>query len=117
MANHEDLYIDQGSTFTAELSVKKDGLPFDLTDYTYEGQIRKKVTSNIVASFEISQSTDSDRTNVLIISMTPDDTMLLTESKYVYDIEVSSTASDSTDIFRVLQGTIYVSPNVTKDSE
>lgn len=117
MANYEDLYIDQGSTFTAEITVKRDGLPFDLTNYSYEGQIRKNTSTNIVETFSISLSEDSEETNVLVLALSPTQTMNLTQSKYIYDIEVTSLESTSTDIFRVLQGTIFVSPNVTKDSE
>lgn len=117
MANFEEIFIDQGSTFTAEVTVKKDGLPFDLTDYSYEGQIRKTTDTNIVETFTIAQSEDSDETNVLVISLTPAQTSNLILKKYLFDIEVTSLASDSTDVFRVIQGYVHVSPEVTRDSD
>lgn len=112
MASYEDIHIDQGAEFTAEVTIQKDNLDFDVTGYTFAGQIRKTVNSTAAtASFTISQSTDSDLPNVLEISLSASDTALLTSSRYVYDIEVTSGASD---IYRVLEGQITVSKNVTR---
>ena len=118
MANHEDIYIDQGAAFTAEITVQKDGQDFDLSSYNYLGQIRKTLNSAAATtSFTIVQNSDSDRTNVLDISLTH--TSLLTAARYVYDIEATESDSDgadsdSLDIYRVIQGTIHVSKNVTR---
>jgi len=112
MASYEDIHIDQGAEFTAEVTVQKDNLDFDLTGYTYAGQIRKTVnTTSAAATFTISQSTDSDLTNVLEISLSASVTAGLTSSRYVYDIEVTSGASA---IYRVLEGQITISKNVTR---
>ena len=120
MANHEDIYIDQGAAFTAEITVQKDGQDFDLSSYNYSGQIRKTLNSAAATtSFTIVQNSDSDRTNVLDISLTHTQTSLLTAARYVYDIEATESDSDgadsdSLDIYRVIQGTIHVSKNVTR---
>lgn len=118
MANHEDIYIDQGAAFTAEITVQKDGQSFDLSSYNYLGQIRKTLNSAAATtSFTIVQN--SSRTNVLDISLTHTQTSLLTAARYVYDIEATESDSDgadsdSLDIYRVIQGTIHVSKNVTR---
>ena len=67
MAIFEDIYIDQGAQYTAEIT----------------------------------------------LSLTATQTALLTAKRYVYDIEVESD-SDSDEIYRVIQGTVHVSPNVTQ---
>jgi len=118
MANHEDIYIDQGAAFTAEITVQKDGQVFDLSSYNYSGQIRKTLNSDAAAtSFTIVQN--SSRTDVLDISLTHTQTSLLTAARYVYDIEATESDSDgadsdSLDIYRLIQGTIHISKNVTR---
>lgn len=114
MASYEDIHIYQGAEFTAEVTVQKDNLDFDLSSYTYAGQIRKTVNSDtIAATFAISQSTDPDLPNVLEISLSAAQTALLTASRYVYDIEVTSDDSDA-NVYRILEGQVTVSKNVTR---
>jgi hypothetical protein len=112
MANYQEIYVDQGSTFTAELTVQKDGVNFsDLDEYTFEGHIRKQVntTGSPVASFSFTQ--DSQTPHVVTISLTATQTALLSEKRYVYDVE--ATLGDN--IYRLIEGHITVSPNVTRD--
>ena len=108
MASHEDIYIDQGAVYTAEVTVKKDNVDFDLSTYTFSGQIRKTVgNSTVAATFDI--NTDSQLSNVLEISLTS----ALTSSRYVYDIEATADDSQGTT-YRIVQGNVVVSPNVTR---
>jgi hypothetical protein len=114
MAIFEDIYIDQGAQYTAEITLQKDNIDFDVTSHSFTGQVRKTVSAAAaIVTFTITQSTDSDRTNVLLVSLTATQTALLTAKRYVYDIEVESD-SDSDEIYRVIQGTVHVSPNVTQ---
>ena len=74
--------------------------------------IRDRSYSSSSASATFTISFASDRTSGQItLSLTPTQTAALEEGRYVYDIEV--TGSDST-VTRVLQGTVTVSPNVTR---
>ena len=112
MAALTNLLIEQGATFNSTISLfNSDDTVFDLTGHTAAGQIRKSYSSSSAsATFTIAFS--SDRTEGQItLSLTPTQTAALDEGRYVYDIE--TTASDST-VTRVLQGTVTVSPNVTR---
>lgn len=112
MASHEDIYIDQGAVYTAEVTVKKDNVDFDLSTYTFSGQIRKTVgNSTVAATFDI--NTDSQLSNVLEISLTDTQTSALTSTRYVYDIEATADDSQGTT-YRIVQGNVVVSPNVTR---
>ena len=112
MAAITNLLIEQGATFTSTISLfNADDTAFDLTGHTAAGQIRKSYSSSS-ASVTFTISFASDRTSGQItLSLTPTQTAALEEGRYVYDIEV--TGSDST-VTRVLQGTVTVSPNVTR---
>ena len=112
MAALTNLLIEQGATFTSTISLfNAADTAFDLTGHTAAGQIRKSYSSSSAsATFTISFA--SDRTSGQItLSLTPTQTADLEEGRYVYDIE--TTGSDST-VTRVLQGTVTVSPNVTR---
>lgn len=110
MASHEDIYIDQGADYTAEVTVKKDNVDFDLSTYTFSGQIRKTVgNSTVAATFDI--NTDSQLSNVLEISLTNTQTSALTSRRYVYDIEATDSGGTT---YRIVQGNVVVSPNVTR---
>ena len=112
MAALTNLLIEQGATFNSTISLfKSDDTVFDLTGHTAAGQIRKSYSSSSAsATFSISFSTDRTEGQITL-SLTPTQTAALDEGRYVYDIE--TTASDST-VTRVLQGTVTVSPNVTR---
>jgi hypothetical protein len=112
MAALTNLLIEQGATFTSTISLfNADDTAFDLTDHTGAGQIRKSYSSSSAsATFTISFAADRTSGQVTL-SLTPTQTAALEEGRYVYDIEV--TGSDST-VTRVLQGTVTVSPNVTR---
>ena len=112
MAALTNLLIEQGATFNSTISLfNSDDTVFDLTGHTAAGQIRKSYSSSSAsATFTISFSTDRTEGQITL-SLTPTQTAALDEGRYVYDIE--TTASDST-VTRVLQGTVTVSPNVTR---
>jgi|TARA_B100000085_G_scaffold70116_1_gene62816 hypothetical protein len=112
MAALTNLLIEQGASFSSTITLyNEDDTVFDLTDYTAASQIRKSYSSSSAsATFTIAFS--ADRTlGQITLSLTPTQTANLEEGRYVYDTEVTS--SDST-VTRVLQGTVTVSPNVTR---
>ena len=109
MANSQDIFIDQGADFSAQVTVKKDGLDFDLTGYTFEAQIRKTMnTSTAIASFTV--TINSENNNVVDLFLTSTQTASLDSKRYVYDLE----ATKNGNVYRLIQGHITVSPNVTR---
>jgi len=109
MANSQDIFIDQGADFSAQVTVKRDGLDFDLTGYTLEAQIRKTMNaSSSIVSFSV--LLNSDNSNVVELFLSSAQTTTLESKRYVYDLE----ATKDGNTYRLIQGHITVSPNVTR---
>ncbi|RLG68959.1 hypothetical protein DRN93_01450 [archaeon] len=115
-----DLIAKQGATweFTIELT-QENGDPVDLTGYTGRGQIRKDYSSeDYEAQFtvevlspetdgKVKVSLDADTTAGIEAGSSYEDSA----SMYVYDIEL---VGADNYVMRVLQGKLYVDPEVTK---
>lgn len=109
MAQIQNLYIDQGTTFSLSIVVNDQfGDPKDLSDYTAAAQMRKSYYSNTAIDFtaEVSFPLDGEVT----ISLTAEETSAIKAGRYVYDIEISS----DEETLRVLEGIVVVNPEVTK---
>jgi hypothetical protein len=109
MATKANLVVDQGSTFSADLSLKdENGDPLLLSGYTANSQIRKWYTSlNPTATFTATINTSSA---VVTLSLTANQTSSITAGRYVYDVEIS----DGSSISRIVEGIVTVTPQVTR---
>jgi hypothetical protein len=109
MAQIQNIYIDQGTTFSLSLAVNdQNGDLKDLTNYTAAAQMRKSYYTNTSIDFtaEVSLPEDGEVT----ISLTAEETSAIKAGRYVYDIEI--TGEDET--LRVLEGIVVINPEVTK---
>ena len=109
MAQIQNIYIDQGTTFSLSLMVNdQNGDPKDLTDYTAAAQMRKSYYTNTSINFtaEISLPEDGEVT----ISLTAVQTSAIKAGRYVYDIEITGDG----ETLRVLEGIVVINPEVTK---
>lgn len=109
MATKANLVIDQGTTFTTDLTMTdEEGSPLNLTGYTANSQIRKWYTSsNATATFTTSINAN---TGVISLSLTANQTGAMTAGRYVYDVEIS----DGAIISRIVEGIVTVTPQVTR---
>lgn len=108
MATKANLVIDQGATFSADLTLTdENGDPLNLNGYSANSQIRKWYTSTNAINFSTSINTTSA---VITLSLTANQTANITAGRYVYDLEISSGATVS----RVVEGIVTVTPNVTR---
>jgi hypothetical protein len=109
MATKANLVIDQGATFSADLTLlDENGDGILLGGYNANSQIRKWYTStNAAATFATSINTTS---SVVTLSLTSDQTANLVAGRYVYDVEINDGAS----ITRIVEGIVTVTPNVTR---
>ena len=109
MSTKANLVIDQGATFTTDLTLKdENGDPLVLTGYTANSQMRRWYTStNASATFTTSINTTSA---VITLSLTANQTSNLDSGRYVYDCEIT----DGTIISRIVEGIVTVTPQVTK---
>lgn len=109
MAAIQNLYIDQGTTYSLSLLVDdQNGDSKDLTEYTVAAQMRKSYNSTTAINFtaEISLPEDGEIT----ISLTAVQTSAIKAGRYVYDIEITS----DEETLRVLEGIVVINPEVTK---
>ena len=109
MAQIQNIYIDQGTTFSLSIGVNdQNGDPKDLTDYTAAAQMRRSYYTNTSIDFtaEVSLPLDGEVT----ISLTAEQTTAIKAGRYVYDIEIES----EEETVRVLEGIVVINPEVTK---
>ncbi len=112
MAMISNLTIDQGASFKAEIDVKDaDGDALDLTGFTGAGQMRKTYASSTATNFTV-EFKNPRTTGTLTISLTATQTNAIKAGRYVYDVEITKT-SDS-EVTRVVEGQIDVTPGVTR---
>jgi len=104
MAAIQNLYIDQGTTFSLAITVSDQyGEGMDLTNYTVTSQMRKSYQSVTTA-----KTTPLD--GILTISLTANQTSAISSGRYVYDIEITS----NVETVRVLEGIVVINPEVTR---
>lgn len=113
-AGNYNISIEQGATFTLGVGYQDgSGLAVNLTGYTADMQVRSTV-GNSVIQYELSTTngriTITPLTGIVTLNLTATETTALTFQSGVYDIELTSGAT----VIRLLQGTITVSPGVTR---
>lgn len=109
MATKSNLVIDQGSTFSTDLTLTdENGDPIDLVGYTANSQIRKWYTSSTPsATFTTAINT---QIGVITLSLTANQTSNLVSGRYVYDVEINSGA----EVSRIVEGIVTITPQVTR---
>lgn len=102
--------LDQGATFTRQLTVKDNDSAMDLTGYSVASKMRSTHdSSTVVGTFTCTISNASG--GIITMSMPASTTAAIEEAIYVYDIEITSPSSVVT---RLMQGTVTVNPEVTR---
>jgi hypothetical protein len=110
MAVYSNIVIDQGADYSASIDVTDtDGDAVDLTGHTAAGQIRKTFSSLTKVDFAITFASPRT-TGTLNLSLTNSQTNAMKAGRYVYDIEITSSAGVKT---RVLEGQVEITPGVT----
>lgn len=128
MAIYAAFTIDQGASFQSTITiVGSDGLPMILTGKFIYAQIRKSFSAttyrpflcNIVSASlgQVSISLTAQQTSGVAFS--GDTSLLLKPGRYMYDVIVSDSATlnittATTNVSRVLEGQIEVTPSVTR---
>ncbi len=111
MARVLNLNIDQGTTFSANVTAKdSSGTIRDLSGHTARAQLRRSYNSSNSISF--SANIDAQATGNVTLSLTDAVTANLKYGRYLYDLEL---VKDSTlTVERLVEGIISVHPEVTK---
>ena len=112
MAVYLDLYVDKGSNFNNRITIKDDitNSPVDLSYYSMISYLRKSYYStNADMAFDC--SIDDAANGIISISLTSANSSLLKPGKYVYDVLVTSSVSNTR--VRILEGKVVVNPDST----
>ena len=109
MAQIQNIFIDQGTTFSLSLAVNdQSGDLKDLTGYTVAAQMRKSYYTTTSTNFTATVSLPED--GEVTISLTAVQTSAIKAGRYVYDIEITGDG----ETLRVLEGIVVINPEVTK---
>jgi hypothetical protein len=118
--NYEDIVINQGTDVAIEVELVHDsGSAFNLTNRSVTAKMKRRYADsandpNTLEFNSVITTPPTDGIVTLSLTNTQTDT-LTTRGRYVYDVELSYTDSDSNTIIeRILEGQIEVSPSVTK---
>lgn len=110
MAALANLTIDQGATFTSDVTVKDaQGNAFNLTGYTAAAKLAKGFASTRTRTNMTTSIATDATTGVVTLSLTATETSALDAERYVYDLEITSGAT----VTRVIEGIITVRAQVT----
>ncbi len=111
MAKLIDLYIDQGSDFSATLPpvTKPDGTVLNLTGYTAKCQIRRSYATNFAVQLTTTIPTPAN--GVIVLSLPSSQTSGLSPFRYVYDVIIEEVATSF--ITKVFEGLVIVNPGVS----
>lgn len=124
MAGRFDMEVEQGSTFSLPVRVRKwDGTYMDLSTWSPRGKIRKHHRSlDVTAAFTFNESQAStgwliiQLSSVVTAGITAGETETDPRGQYVYDIEVIQDhgVTPTNEVKRLLEGYVRVSPEVTR---
>lgn len=112
MAAVANFSVDQGATFSTDVTVKdSDGNALDLTDYTASAKMALGYSSTRTR-VTISTTIENPTNGVLTLTLTDTQTdSLEAPARYVYDVEITNN-SDNT-VIRVLEGIMTIRPSVS----
>jgi len=113
MAAIANLIIDQGASFSSDITVKDaNGNAFNLTGYTAAAKMALGFSSTRTRTTITATISSDPATGTVSLSLTPAQTTDLdAPARYVYDVEITNTSTGA--VTRVIEGIITVRPNVT----
>ena len=112
MAEITEFNIGQGETFKVLASIENvdDGGYLDITNYSFEGQLRENYqTDEVAANFTVTKIAPY-ASGSFFVELTPTQTEALSQRKYEYDIKMTSGSITR----RILEGYFVVRPAATR---
>lgn len=110
MASVTNLYIDQGSDFSATVTLKnQNGSVINLTGFTAQSQFRKSYQSSSFTSFLV--NIVDAAAGKIRLQLSAAASSAITPGRYLYDVEITSNTGERK---RALEGIIVLSPEITR---
>lgn len=111
MATIAYLDIDQGSDFTAEITLENDdSTPINLLGFNVYSQFRKSYSSTIGYTFNT--AIVDGAAGKIELKLLGIDSTLIRPGRYLYDIEIYNTITSAKT--RVIEGIVTINPEITK---
>lgn len=117
-----DLIIDQGSDFALELTIKDNGSPKDLTQWSGRAQLRKtkEATDPNPQTFGVTKggTNASGDNGTVTLNLSHTASTPMAAGLYYYDFEIyipdANPANPDTQVLRILSGTAHIRREVTR---
>lgn len=110
MATVSNLYIDQGSDFSAIVTLKnQDGSVINLTGYALAAQFRKSYQSSSATNFIVS-AYDATAGKIRL-QLSASSSSAVAAGRYLYDVEITSPTGERK---RALEGIVVITPEITR---
>lgn len=111
MATISNLFIDQGSDFSAIVTLNnQNGTPINLTDFLVKSQFRKSYQSSTAVTFTV--TVHNALQGKIRIQLPADSSSNVAAGRYLYDVEITSSLTSEKK--RVLEGIVVLTPEITK---
>ena len=110
MASVSNLYVDQGTDFSAIVTLKnQDGTTLNLTGFTVASQFRKSYQSSSSTNFTVTiYNAVQGKIRMQLPAAT---TSALLPGRYLYDVEITSPSNERK---RALEGILVLTPEITR---
>lgn len=109
MATYSELVIEQGATFTANVTLIDNLNQYvNLANYTATSQMRKSYAATTAYNFTV--TTLNSANGALMISMSSANTANIKAGRYVYDLVIQENDVKT----RAVEGIVTVLPSVTR---
>jgi len=109
MSGKYNIVAEQGATFNFNFRVETDGVPWNLSTYTFAMQVRRSSSSDtVLLNVTSATMTALGRISVTVSAATMN---TIPAGRWVYDIELTSSGGEVT---RILEGRFIVSAQVTQ---
>ena len=98
--------LEQGSTFSRQITVQENGTALNLTGYTARMQMRSTHDSSTIALTYTSTIASPASNGIVNLSATASQSAAIEDGIYVYDLEIESSGGVVT---RLMEGKVRVS--------
>lgn len=110
MATVANLYVDQGSDFSAIVTLKnQDGTVMNLTGFTIASQFRKSYQSSAYTAF--TATVFNALQGKIRLQLSASASSAINAGRYIYDVEVTNAAGEKK---RALEGIVVITPEITR---
>ena len=103
--------LEQGSTFSRQITVQENSSALNLTGYTARMQMRSTHDSSSIALTFTTTIASPASNGIINLTATASNSAAVEEGMYVYDLEIESSAGNVT---RILEVQVTVTPEVTR---